>query len=1705
MSRSSRVRWVLLAALVAVGGWQGSGRPAVSAVCDLVGNIIALDADGYRFDTGVPGPPPVGRDAGLYLNGVLQMPAGMSISIEPGQSPGQEIAVFSFADSLYIPLDRSLVADGARALRIEATAVIRIHGHIDVRCGGGGGGVGGTGGAGGAGGPGGTGGAGGVAGNTGQHGEGGLGGDAGQLIGFGAGGGAGGLAGTNAGQEGKGGAGGAILSPGHDGKESPHDATSGLDGANADSIFGLGESGYPGEDGTAGLPGTAGAAGAPGGAGGNGGFGHDGQFGQSGSFGFGNSPGGTGGIPGVGGVRGLGAAVGGAGGAGGAAGSGGGGFGTGGAGGVGYPVAAAGGLGTPYLPGVPIPPRKGGPGGPACEAGKKGQNGFDLIFLDSFLGNARFGKNGKPSGYFDDWGARGGHGIAGADGGHGESGASGSDGAVGANGGAGGAGVGGGHQSARTGVVLPPVGPTDLLLVGGGGGGGGGGSGGGGGGGGGSGGGGGGGGGGANGGGGGGGGGGGAAGNGGGGGGGGAGGGAGAGGGGGGGGDSLPGEDGSDGANGQAGGWGDDGTDGAPGARGPDGSDGFTRRIPAGGGTGLAGQTGQPGGGGFTGGAGAAGGGAIELRADAATGRICLDGASIDASGGDAVVPGGGGGGGGTIVLSASEVAIRRLNIPGPPPTARDPVLSANGGDGAAGGAAGKIVIDAAAHTIDGFAQLVAGSGSITLPGMVGGPGGLGGAGGGGGAVGIGGLSGGGLGGTNIDPQNPALLVGGRPGAAGIGGRPGKSGRGGLGGAGGAGRPCRTYLALHVPWDWLEQYAVRLAPVQFATDGSEFRRADRGGTERTITPGGPNPAQREIGRVSPSTNSGHVMSDEFDLSGCTTRLSTAAYWAPPVWKVTLRQYVAVPPACAADEIVNLAYDYRVFPPNLRVLRNGAFLYDGPLDGFVPGFFGLFEIGYREIVVDTLQDDCDNNGIPNGVEITLGAADCNANGIPDACELAWQTTADANGNLVPDECEGAACTTCHGDVNLDGVVNIHDQLRMVESLLDFNADGCADVNRDGHIDGRDIQAFVSLATSNGGLGVDCTGVFECPGFSPNDPRQAHPTPYAADALGCATVCAHDRYCGDTAWDHLCAVEYDRLVQPLGLTPDQAIPIGTGTFAGSTANRPPPPPPMAPFCGNAFFSPTRWYCFTPPCSGFATATTCGATVFDTVLAVYDGCANGAPQLACDDNMSGCPLGLGFESSVGWPVIGGQSYLIAVSGANGVSGTFALTTSVQCVGPANDSCANASPVFDGLTAWSNVGATTDGPDEACVGTGDFRNDVWYCYQAVCDGVATVSLCQPPPAVDTVVAVYGAGDGPGCGTLCPTGPNTAVACNDDGCGDPRGLSTVVFATEAGRHYLIRVGGWRGAQGSGMMSISCGPPCGMACSGVLESEPCVASTNGGCDDPAPLFMDIPIACGGAPTTVCGSVWTNAGIRDTDWYRVTIPAGPNRALSVSAHGQFGGTVEILSGACPTPAMIGSAAFDADCANVAAHAIVAPGDYLIRVAPRAASGLACQVPAREYQLDISCAPVCALSCSGGDEIETCGASTNAGCGDVPAAFSEVGVLPVGSPVTRCGRVFAQGGTRDLDWFRLEVPPGPARTLTVTLHCEFSGFVRILTDGCVAPETLGYGGTFNNCGVGASVLIPSAPPGSYVVLVGPAALHGLPCAYPQKDYRLTLRCD
>ena len=148
------------------------------------------------------------------------------------------------------------------------------------------------------------------------------------------------------------------------------------------------------------------------------------------------------------------------------------------------------------------------------------------------------------------------------------------------------------------------------------------------------------------------------------------------------------------------------------------------------------------------------------------------------------------------------------------------------------------------------------------------------------------------------------------------------------------------------------------------------------------------------------------------------------------------------------------------------------------------------------------------------------------------------------------------------------------------------------------------------------------------------------------------------------------------------------------------------------------------------------------------------------------------------------------------------YSITAITAIAQPANNDCADAIIVGYGTTNFNTTSATTDGPDET-VGC-DFNsytqidNDIWYEFIPESNCLHTFSLCGS--SFNTKIAIYDGSSG------CPSSASV-LFCNDDFCASQ---SEVSFNPVTGNRYLIRIGGYMGAEGAGTLDISaanCNPP----------------------------------------------------------------------------------------------------------------------------------------------------------------------------------------------------------------------------------------------------------------------------------------------------------
>jgi len=206
---------------------------------------------------------------------------------------------------------------------------------------------------------------------------------------------------------------------------------------------------------------------------------------------------------------------------------------------------------------------------------------------------------------------------------------------------------------------------------------------------------------------------------------------------------------------------------------------------------------------------------------------------------------------------------------------------------------------------------------------------------------------------------------------------------------------------------------------------------------------------------------------------------------------------------------------------------------------------------------------------------------------------------------------------------------------------------------------------------------------------------------------------------------------------------------------------------------------WYTYTPTFNADLTVDTCTNPTYDTALQVFSGTCGSLTSILCNDDFCG------LQSSVNWLGTGGTTYYIRVGGFNSQSGVGEMTLTEIFVPDVNDECSGALPLALGPNAFSTLNAMSSPEAWPCATGGA---DLWYSYTAASTDLTFAETCGAN--YDSALQVF---DGSNCALL------TSLQCNDDACSLQ---SRVTWAATAGTTYLIRVGGFASATGSGDLTV---------------------------------------------------------------------------------------------------------------------------------------------------------------------------------------------------------------------------------------------------------------------------------------------------------------
>ncbi len=226
--------------------------------------------------------------------------------------------------------------------------------------------------------------------------------------------------------------------------------------------------------------------------------------------------------------------------------------------------------------------------------------------------------------------------------------------------------------------------------------------------------------------------------------------------------------------------------------------------------------------------------------------------------------------------------------------------------------------------------------------------------------------------------------------------------------------------------------------------------------------------------------------------------------------------------------------------------------------------------------------------------------------------------------------------------------------------------------------------------------------------------------------------------------------------------------------------------------------------------------------------------------------------------------------------------------------------------------------------------------------------------------------------GGVCPPSDHDCFTTGGPGCTDLDCCETVC----AFDSFCCQVA-WDGLCVNGAFQACGQPECPFECSAgaTPEGEPCGADTNGGCNSLPPIFGSI--SCGEA---ICGDAWAAAGVRDTDWYEITITGPTEVAFSIS------NIVPMVIGIVDTGGVpdcgLASTLLPVEVAPFCGSAsfttcIRKPGTYWFFAAPNAFDGFPCGAE-NDYEIALSCTPLASCACVESDH--DCFTSGAPGCDD-----------------------------------------------------------------------------------------------------------------------------
>jgi hypothetical protein len=549
-----------------------------------------------------------------------------------------------------------------------------------------------------------------------------------------------------------------------------------------------------------------------------------------------------------------------------------------------------------------------------------------------------------------------------------------------------------------------------------------------------------------------------------------------------------------------------------------------------------------------------------------------------------------------------------------------------------------------------------------------------------------------------------------------------------------------------------------------------------------------------------------------------------------------------------------------------------------------------------------------------------------------------------------------------------------------------------------------------------------------------------------------------------------------------------------------------------------SPDVVYSYTPDVDIEVDIDLCtGVTDYDTKLFVYENDCTSA-YYACNDDACSDPF-LFVSQILCLPMTAGNTYYIVVDGYGGGCGNFTLEVDecVPCVVECPDGAIDEGEPCDQDT---NGGCNTDPANPpttpiACGDTycglgwfdGSTRDTDWYYFTVDGPTIVTMDLMAEFDALMGIIVPYS-------DDICDNSGSVTYYALPLAC-EP---GQVVAQLDGSVPYVVFVAPQFTNVfecGTYWTSITCEPlddpyAC---CYGDPEAPTCEDLLSDECDALGGVWypgencatfdcptcvidysMTAPIVDDAG--TTCGA-GDDCALRDTEdiMYEVEIP---NDGLWVfSLCGSDYDTYMFVGTSCCGQEVGYN---DDDCGlQSQVEAYVTAGTYYVDIEGYSSCG--------NYLLNVYESEPCVVECPPDSYIEQepCGDDTNGGCNTDP---NNPPTEPVECGMTVCGTDWADGGTRDTDWYLIDITEPTLVTLSGDAEnpTYLAGIIPYAADDpCNNSGYLDYYTQIGPCAPSEVSFEVDGTKSPYVIWVGPNDFYDMPCDGETDDYYFTVTCE